>query len=61
MFGPVFESVFCSSVGAYVEPKSGPGSADLRRQHFLYFFPLPQGHGLFRPTFFRDDEWPTSS
>ena len=21
-------------------------------QHFLYFFPLPQGHGSFRPTFF---------
>ena len=22
-----------------------------RPQHFLYFFPLPQGHGAFRPTF----------
>ena len=21
-------------------------------QHFLYFFPLPHGHGSFRPTFF---------
>jgi hypothetical protein len=21
-----------------------------RRQHFLYFFPLPHGHGSFRPT-----------
>lgn len=20
-------------------------------QHFLYFFPLPQGHGAFRPIF----------
>jgi hypothetical protein len=23
----------------------------LRPQHFLYFLPLPQGHGSFRPTF----------
>ena len=26
------------------------GSFGLLRQHFLYFFPLPQGQGSFRPT-----------
>ena len=26
-------------------------SADQRPQHFLYFRPLPHGHGSFRPTF----------
>src|ERR1700730_11901855 len=25
--------------------------APFRRQHFLYFFPEPQGHGSLRPTF----------
>src|SRR5688572_429867 len=28
-----------------------PEPAHLPRQHFLYFFPLPHGHGSFRPTF----------
>ena len=29
-------------------------SESLRRQHCLYFFPLPHGHGALRETFLRD-------
>ncbi len=30
--------------------KPSPSPCYFRMQHFLYFFPLPQGHGSFRPT-----------
>jgi len=31
------------------EPVSDPGRFDYAPQHFLNFFPLPQGHGSLRP------------
>jgi hypothetical protein len=41
---------------AGIEPRSGGGSDALvflpfMPWHFLYFLPLPQGHGAFLPTF----------
>src|SRR5258706_4318272 len=32
-------------------PRARRGSPAHCPQHFLYFFPLPQGHGSLRPTF----------
>ena len=33
------------------QPRRSFARYALSRQHCLYFFPLPQGHGLLRPTF----------
>jgi hypothetical protein len=54
--------MFVASVG--MEPRFGSGLDALvlfpfLPWHFLYFFPLPQGHGSFLPTFwamFNDEE-----
>src|SRR5688572_10387354 len=40
-------AIFCSDTASI---GSHPGEIGCPMWHFLYFFPLPQGHGAFRPT-----------